>query len=175
MLDDTNFTVYGAPRGDAKLADVEAAVDAEIARIVKDGVTDEELEKAKNRYVRSMIFARDKQVEHGQHLWRDAGHRRQCARMSSNGRTASARSPPTRSRPSPPSYLGARPLGDRLSLAAATGGELMMTNAMLDRRMLAFLRKAIAECAACWRLRRCSMLFLILPALAARAEWTSRR
>ncbi|TIV89820.1 MAG: insulinase family protein, partial [Mesorhizobium sp.] len=36
MLDDTNFAVYGAPRGDAKLADVEAAVDAEIARIVKD-------------------------------------------------------------------------------------------------------------------------------------------
>ena len=29
---DTNFTVYGAPRGDAKLDDVEAAVDAEIAK-----------------------------------------------------------------------------------------------------------------------------------------------
>ena len=61
MLDDTNFTVYGAPRGDAKLADVEAAVDAEVARIVRDGVTPAELEKAKDRYVRSMIFARDKQ------------------------------------------------------------------------------------------------------------------
>lgn len=61
MLDDTNFTVYGAPRGDAKLADVEAAVDAEVMRIAKDGVTSEELEKAKDRYVRSMIFARDKQ------------------------------------------------------------------------------------------------------------------
>ncbi|TPK87434.1 pitrilysin family protein [Mesorhizobium sp. B2-4-17] len=61
MLDDTNFTVYGAPRGDAKLADVEAAVDAEVARIASDGVTADELEKAKDRYVRSMIFARDKQ------------------------------------------------------------------------------------------------------------------
>ncbi|TIO74842.1 MAG: insulinase family protein [Mesorhizobium sp.] len=61
MLDATNFTVYGAPRGDARLSDVEAAVDAEIARIVKDGVTDDELERAKTRYVRSMIFARDKQ------------------------------------------------------------------------------------------------------------------
>lgn len=61
MLDDTNFTVYGAPRGDAKLADVEAAVDAEVMRIAKDGVTNEELEKAKDRYVRSIIFARDKQ------------------------------------------------------------------------------------------------------------------
>ncbi|ESX24594.1 zinc protease [Mesorhizobium sp. L103C119B0] len=63
MLDATNFTVYGAPRGDAKLSDVEAAVEAEIARIVKDGVTADELEKAKARYIRAMIFARDKQDE----------------------------------------------------------------------------------------------------------------
>ncbi|MBA1143289.1 M16 family metallopeptidase [Mesorhizobium neociceri] len=63
MLDATNFTVYGAPRGDAKLSDVEAAVDAEIARIVKDGVTADELEKAKARYIRALIFARDKQDE----------------------------------------------------------------------------------------------------------------
>ena len=63
MLDATNFTVYGAPRGDAKLSDVEAAVDAEIARIVKDGVTADELEKAKARYIRALIFAHDKQDE----------------------------------------------------------------------------------------------------------------
>ncbi|MER8388628.1 insulinase family protein [Mesorhizobium sp. M0166] len=63
MLDDTNFTVYGAPRGDAKLADIKAAVDAEIARIAKDGVTSDELEKSKDRFVRSMIFARDKQED----------------------------------------------------------------------------------------------------------------
>ncbi|MBM2713029.1 insulinase family protein [Mesorhizobium caraganae] len=63
MLDATNFTVYGAPRGDAKLSDVEAAVDAEIARIIKDGVTADELEKAKARYIRALIFARDKQDE----------------------------------------------------------------------------------------------------------------
>ena len=40
---------------------VEAAVDTEVARIARDGVTNDELEKAKDRYVRSMIFARDKQ------------------------------------------------------------------------------------------------------------------
>lgn len=62
MLDATNFTVYATPRGDAKLADVEAAVNAEIARIAKDGVTADELEKAKTRFVRAMIFARDKQA-----------------------------------------------------------------------------------------------------------------
>ncbi len=62
MLDDTSFSVYGAPRGDAKLADVEAAVNAEVVRIAKDGVSQDELDKAKDRFVRSMIFARDKQA-----------------------------------------------------------------------------------------------------------------
>ena len=62
MLDDTSFSVYGMPRGDAGLADVEAAVNAEVARIAADGVTADELEKAKNRLVRSMVFARDKQA-----------------------------------------------------------------------------------------------------------------
>ncbi|TPK38500.1 pitrilysin family protein [Mesorhizobium sp. B2-5-3] len=61
MLDDTNFTVYGTPRGDARLVDVEAAVDAEVVRIAREGVTVKELDKAKDRYVRSMVFARDKQ------------------------------------------------------------------------------------------------------------------
>lgn len=61
MLDDTNFAVYGAPRGAATLGEVEAAVDAEVARIARDGVTEQELDKAKDRFVRSMIFARDRQ------------------------------------------------------------------------------------------------------------------
>ena len=45
----------------AGIEQVEGAIDAEIVKIIKDGVTDSELEKAKNRYVRSMIFARDNQ------------------------------------------------------------------------------------------------------------------
>ncbi|WP_404927831.1 M16 family metallopeptidase [Mesorhizobium sp. ORM16] len=61
VLDATNFTVYGVPRGDAKLADVQAAVEVEVARIAKDGVSSGELEKAKDRFVRSMSFARGKQ------------------------------------------------------------------------------------------------------------------
>ena len=65
MLDDTNFAVYGAPRGAATLGEVETAVDAEVARIARDGVTGDELEKAKNRFVRSMIFARDQQQAMG--------------------------------------------------------------------------------------------------------------
>ncbi|MER8606957.1 insulinase family protein, partial [Mesorhizobium sp. M1233] len=59
MLDDTNFTISGSPRGDAKLVDLEAAAVAEVARIAKDGVTSDELDKAKDRYIRSVIFAHD--------------------------------------------------------------------------------------------------------------------
>lgn len=62
MVDDTSFTVYGAPRGEAGLQQVEEAVDVEIRRIIKDGVSQDELDKAKDRFVRSMIFARDNQA-----------------------------------------------------------------------------------------------------------------
>lgn len=61
-LDDGSFGVYGAPRGDATLEDVEAAVDAEIARIIKDGITEDELVKARNRFLKSVIFSRDSQT-----------------------------------------------------------------------------------------------------------------
>lgn len=60
-VDATSFTVYGSPKGEDGLARVEQGVDGEIAKIIKDGVSDSELEKAKNRYLRSMIFARDSQ------------------------------------------------------------------------------------------------------------------
>jgi len=61
MLDDTKFGVYAATIGPTGLQDLEKGVDAEIERIKKDGVTADELEKAKKRFVRSMIFARDNQ------------------------------------------------------------------------------------------------------------------
>ena len=60
-LDDSAFTIYGAPRGTAKLDEVEAAIEAEIDGIIKDGVTEKELESARNRFLRSVIFARDNQ------------------------------------------------------------------------------------------------------------------
>lgn len=60
-LDATSFTVYGAPKGEDGLEAVETAVDSEIAKIAKEGVSDSELEKAKTRYLRSLIFARDNQ------------------------------------------------------------------------------------------------------------------
>ena len=61
-LDPTDFTVYGSPRGSATLEQVERGVEAEIEKLIKDGVTDIELERAKNRYLRALIFARDSQA-----------------------------------------------------------------------------------------------------------------
>ncbi len=60
-LDDTAFGVYGSPRGSATLEQVQAAIMAEVRKLAVDGVTESELKKAKNRFVKSMIFARDSQ------------------------------------------------------------------------------------------------------------------
>ncbi len=60
-FDASSFSIYGSPRGEAVLETVEAAIDDEIRKLIKDGVSETELEKAKNRFVRSMIFARDSQ------------------------------------------------------------------------------------------------------------------
>ena len=62
-LDDTAFAVYGSPRGDTSLEELEAAIDAEIARVAEEGVSADELAKAKKRFLRSMIFARDDQAD----------------------------------------------------------------------------------------------------------------
>jgi zinc protease len=58
-LDDAAFLVYAAPRGADGLDKVQAAVEAEIVKIQRDGVTADELEKAKKRLVRGMVFAQD--------------------------------------------------------------------------------------------------------------------
>lgn len=59
--DPSTFTLYGAPQPDRALADVETAIAGQLTLLIKDGVTQEELESAKTRYVRSIIFARDDQ------------------------------------------------------------------------------------------------------------------
>lgn len=61
-LDDTAFTVYGTPRGEASREQVEEAIRDEVAKIVRDGITEDELERARNRFLRSIIFARDSQA-----------------------------------------------------------------------------------------------------------------
>ncbi|WFU06828.1 pitrilysin family protein (plasmid) [Rhizobium sp. CB3171] len=58
-VDPSTFTIYGSSRGEAKIEAVKDAMDAEVRKIIRAGVTDLELDKAKDRLVRSMIFARD--------------------------------------------------------------------------------------------------------------------
>ncbi|PWL17653.1 peptidase M16 [Falsochrobactrum shanghaiense] len=60
-LDDGEFSVYGSPQNGKTLAEVEKAVRDEVARIVRDGVTQEELDQARNRFLKAVIFARDSQ------------------------------------------------------------------------------------------------------------------
>jgi len=60
-LDDGTFSVYGSPQNGKTLADVEKAVEAEVARIIKDGVTQTELDQARNRFLKAVTFARDSQ------------------------------------------------------------------------------------------------------------------
>jgi zinc protease len=58
-VDLASFGVYAVPRGDVDLADLEKAVDAEIAKVVADGVTQDELDRAKQKLLDSAVFARD--------------------------------------------------------------------------------------------------------------------
>ncbi|MEK9672350.1 MAG: pitrilysin family protein [Rhodospirillaceae bacterium] len=53
------FTVYASPRPGKTVQDMERAIDAAIAKIVKSGVTADEVASAKKRLRASAVFARD--------------------------------------------------------------------------------------------------------------------
>lgn len=53
------FSVYASPRDGTDLAALEAAVEAEVTRLLRDGVTDDEVASAIIRMKRRAIFARD--------------------------------------------------------------------------------------------------------------------
>jgi zinc protease len=55
----TQFGVSAALRPDAKLEDLEPALDAEIKRILDGGVTADEVERAKTRLRAAVVYARD--------------------------------------------------------------------------------------------------------------------
>jgi zinc protease len=59
LLGDAMFGFYGVPRGDYTLDQVEAAIDAEIAALLEDGVTEAEVAGAKRRLLASTIYAED--------------------------------------------------------------------------------------------------------------------
>jgi zinc protease len=61
-LDQGRFVAYAIPRENVDMDRLEKAMDAELARIVKDGVTAEELTRAKKRLVAETIYAQDSQT-----------------------------------------------------------------------------------------------------------------
>jgi zinc protease len=61
-LDDGRFAIYATPRGSATLAELEVAIDKEIARMAADGPAAAELERAKTRLVADTIYAQDSQA-----------------------------------------------------------------------------------------------------------------
>lgn len=60
-LDSTEFGFWGSPRAGKMLEEVEAATDKVIEKLLVDGVTQKEVERAQKRLIRSAIFARDSQ------------------------------------------------------------------------------------------------------------------
>jgi zinc protease len=55
----TTFTLSAAPQQGVSLDEIEKMVEAEIAKLLKDGVTQEEVERAKKRMQASAVYARD--------------------------------------------------------------------------------------------------------------------
>ncbi|MDX6751579.1 pitrilysin family protein [Geminicoccaceae bacterium 1502E] len=58
-LDATSFRVYASPRPGVEVERLEPALDAEIARLLEEGITDEELARTKKRMIAEAIYARD--------------------------------------------------------------------------------------------------------------------
>jgi zinc protease len=60
-LDTARFSVEAIAAGDTKLEDVEASMDRVIDEVIRNGVTPEELERAKTAEVANLIYASDSQ------------------------------------------------------------------------------------------------------------------
>jgi zinc protease len=61
-LDYSRFSVSGVPKPEATLAEIEAAIDAVIAELIEKGVTDDELDRSKNRLIADAVYAQDSQA-----------------------------------------------------------------------------------------------------------------
>ena len=61
-IDMTKFGFYGRPRGDATAEDVEAGIEKVLGELLEGGVTQEELDVARDSLVKSVYFERDSQT-----------------------------------------------------------------------------------------------------------------
>jgi zinc protease len=60
-LDSTHFSFFGTPKAETSLAQTEAAIDTVLAELLENGVSAEELDRAKNRMIADAIYANDNQ------------------------------------------------------------------------------------------------------------------
>jgi zinc protease len=60
-VDNTRLSVYGTPKPETSLPQLEAAIDAVLTDVVEHGVTAEELERSKNRMIADSVYANDNQ------------------------------------------------------------------------------------------------------------------
>ena len=60
--DMSTFSIYGVPRGDVTLATLETAIENVIANLIENGVTQKEVDRARNRLINTTIFDRDSQT-----------------------------------------------------------------------------------------------------------------
>src|SRR5262245_3583798 len=60
-LDDTRLYIAGTPRPGTSLGQLEDAIDAVIAEVAQEGVTTEEVERAKTRLIADAVYAQDNQ------------------------------------------------------------------------------------------------------------------
>jgi zinc protease len=60
-LDPTRFGVFATPQPGVAFADLESALDRVIADLIKDGITSDELERAKTRLIADAVYAQDNQ------------------------------------------------------------------------------------------------------------------
>jgi zinc protease len=60
-LDYTRLSVSGAPKPGVALTEIEEAIDVVLADISENGVTADELDRAKNRIIADMVYAQDNQ------------------------------------------------------------------------------------------------------------------
>jgi zinc protease len=60
-VDATRMSIYGTPKPGISLSQIEEAIDAVLAEIIENGVTAEELDRAKNRMIADAVYANDNQ------------------------------------------------------------------------------------------------------------------
>jgi zinc protease len=60
-VDTTRLAVYATPKPGTSLTQIEAAIDAVIAEVLEKGITQDELERARNRLIADAVYAQDSQ------------------------------------------------------------------------------------------------------------------